>query len=135
MSPGFLQQPVLSLYNKLGNEDTDSSYHLLTIFLPSSYRHGHCCLLLVLLPSSPRPARTCAIHMQIPVPSVLINIVRPQSSGNCYLHNCLDFTHPFIHIGRVLTSIIRISRAAVCAQVVHCRLCLHVQVLARLSIL
>ena len=38
MSPGFLQQPaVLSLYNKLGNEDTDSSYHPLTILLPSSY--------------------------------------------------------------------------------------------------
>ena len=80
MSPGFLQPPaVLSLYNKLGNEDTDSSYHPLTLFLPplAIVACYLCCSIPSLLPA-PCPARTRAIHMQIPVPSLLSNIGGPQ---------------------------------------------------------
>ena len=131
MSPGFLQQPVLSLYNKLGNEDTDSSYPLLTIFLPTWPLLLVTCAAAKLPPPSSDMRHTHADTQCL----AYLAIQWGRSRGNCYLHNCLDFTHPFIHIGRVVTSIIRISRAAVCAQVVHCWLCLHVQVLARLSIL
>ena len=135
MSPGFLQQPVLSLYNKLGNEDTDSSYPLLTLFLSSSY-HPWPLLLVTCAAAKLPPPSSDMRHTHADTQCLAyLSIQWGRSSGNCYLHNCLDFTHPFIHIGRVLTSIIRISRAAVCAQVVHCWLCLHVQVLACLSIL
>ena len=82
MSPGFLQQPVLSLYNKLGNEDTDSSYHPLTIFLPpmaivACYYVTCAGSISNLLPSSLRPARTRAIHMhvQLSAGGTLVNIM------------------------------------------------------------